>query len=71
MKKDLRKVYTHNGSGELDNNLNTRWFMEDGVSTTPSAIDSLLINGRAATLSNDIPLRNRKFKNNQSIDYGP
>ena len=60
-------VYTHAGTGELDNNLNTRWFMEDGTSTTPSTFDSLLINGRQATMDNQIPMSAYDMRENKSL----
>ena len=36
-------TYTHKGSGEIDNNLYTRWFMEDGTSTSVSQVKQFLV----------------------------
>ena len=55
------------GSGELNNNLNTRWFLEDGTFTTSSTIDSLLIDGRMATFDNKIPMRTYDMRKNKFL----
>ena len=62
----LRWYHGH-GSGLKVDGLNTRWYMEDGVSTTSSTIDSLLINGRQATMDNNIPMHTYDMRENKEL----
>lgn len=48
--------YSNQGSAEVNNSPQRRWFTEDGTEVTGNVVDEIFINGRTASIDSAVPL---------------
>ena len=48
--------YSNQGSAEVNNSPQRRWFTEDGTEVTGNVVDEIFINGRTASIDSPVPL---------------